>query len=220
MRVVSDEQYTPEWWAARRGLPTASNFGKIITPAKGEPSKQAYEYACELIAQLYDPYYGEVDDYKSAAMKNGTILEPEARAFYQVVRDADVDEVGLCVSKCGRYGASPDGLVGTDGCIEIKSVIGKTQIDYLEKGVLPNAYKAQCHGHLLVTGRDWCDFFSYSPGLPPFLVRVKPDAFTMKLASALDQFCSSLEDMKARIAELQAPPSEEVPVDDPDAVLW
>ena len=216
MKIVSEEQYSPQWWAARRGLPTASCFNRIITAARGDYSKQASEYAFELVAQMYDPNYGEVEDYQSAAMKNGTILEPEARAFYEFDRNAKVDEVGLCVTDDGRYGASPDGMVGDDGCIEIKSVMGKTQLKYLDKGVLPNDYKAQCHGHLLVTGREWCDFFSYSPGLPPFLIRVTPDDYTKRLEHALGEFCDELDKLKARVAELQAPPEWDVeePVED------
>ena len=220
MKIVTETQYSSSWWAARRGLPTSSNFGKIITPAKGELSKQAEGYACELVAQLYDPYYGEVEDYQSAAMKNGTILEPEARAFYEFERNAEVNEVGLCVSDCGRYGGSPDGLIGDDGCLEIKSVEGKTQIGYLEKGVLPTAHKVQCHGHLVVTGREWCDFFSYSPGLPPFLVRVFPDGYTYKVKSSVENFCDSLDVLRAKIAKMKAPPDLAEEPDESDVVLW
>lgn len=211
MKILSKEQYTPEWWDARRGLPTASCFSKIITPARGEYSKQADDYACQLVSELYDPTYGQDDDgFKTSAMKNGTILEPEARAFYQLHRNADVDEVGLCTTDDGRFGSSPDGLVGDDGCVEIKSVIAKTQIAYIAKGVLPNEYKPQCHGHLFVTGRKWCDFFSYSPGLPPFLIRITPDGFTKKLEVALNHFHDELNALCLQVSAIQPPPSHEV----------
>lgn len=211
MKIVSEEQYSPEWWEARRGLPTASNFKKIVTAVKGDYSKQAVDYACELVSQMYDPSYGEIDDYKSAAMKNGTLLEPEARAFYEFDRGMDVTQVGLCVTEDGRFGTSPDGLIGDEGALEVKSVIGPTQVKYLSAGTLPNEHKAQCHGHLYVTGREWCDFFSYSPGLPPLLLRVTPDAFTHRLGECLERFHAELSAVKEQVAKFADPPDFSIP---------
>lgn len=187
MKVVTAEQYSSEWWLARRGVPTASRFKDICTPAKGEYSKSAAGYICELIADRFDPDYGLIDDYQSAAMKNGTYLEPEARRYYEFDRGVEVEQVGLCMDDDGRYGCSPDGLAG-DGCLEIKSPLHKTQVKYLIDGQIPTEYKPQVHGHLIVTGRDWCDFLSYAQGLPHLLVRVLPDEYTEALRVCLDQF--------------------------------
>ncbi len=215
MKIATAEQYTPEWWSARRGIPTASKFSTFCTPVEGKysQSKTAHGYMCELIASLYDPEYGIVEDFQTAAMRNGTILEPEARRFYEFDRGVKVEQVGLCITDDGRYGSSPDGLPG-DGCLEIKSPIGKTQVDYLLAGVLPNAYKPQVHGHLLVTGRPWCDFLSYSPGLPELLVRVEPDAYTAKLGACLDQFCEELAEAISQIKAMVGPPPDTEPIDD------
>lgn len=193
------KQYEPAWWDAHRGRPSASNFAKIITPAKGDYSKSAVEYAYELVAELYDPEYGMVSDYASAAMRNGTIMEPEARRFYEFERDCEVEQVGLCITDDGRFLSSPDALVGDEGCLELKSPTYKTHIKYLCDGGLPAEYKPQCHGHLLVTRCKWVDFMSYCRGLPPLLVRVEPDEYTVRLAEALEKFWTTYTDIKAKI---------------------
>lgn len=208
MKVLTQDQYSPEWWNARRGLPTSSQFSRICTPSKGEYIAQASGYMHELIASLYDPSYGEVDDYKSAAMKNGTIMEPEARRFYEFERDAKVDDVGLCCTDDSKLGASPDGLVGDDGCLEIKSPLHKTQVAYLLDGDLPREYRCQVHGHLIVTGRDWCDFISYARGLPHLLVRVTPGSFTDSLRECLDQFCDEYAKAREQFASMYGPPPD------------
>ena len=87
MKVFDFPQYGPEWWGVRRGVPTASNGKRIITPAKWEYAKAATEYAWELAADKYDPLYGFHEDYATAAMKNGTIMEPEARRWYEFEAD-------------------------------------------------------------------------------------------------------------------------------------
>ena len=222
MRVIEGPQYTDEWWRVRRGIPTASEFGAIITPAKGEMSKQAIGYVCQLIADRYDPAYGMQEDYVSAAMKNGTDAEPDARRTYEMLRDVDVHEVCFCVTDDGRIGASPDGLVGDDGVLELKCPQPKTQVQYLVGGELPAAYRPQVHGHLVVTGRAWCDFMSYSPGLPPLLLRVTPDDYTAKLRAALAEFLE-LYDETLQSLDLPDPPKpaerEEITNDDLPAAL-
>lgn len=204
MRVITKTQYDESWWSARRGVPTASQFGRICTPATGKYASGASTYICELIADLYDPEYGIVDDYQSAAMKNGTMLEPEARAFYEFDRSVEVEQVGLCMDDDGRFGASPDGLPG-DGCLEIKSPMHKTQVKYLIGGDVPTDYKPQVHGHLIVTGREWCDFLSYAQGLPPLLVRVVEDKYTAKLRECLDKFWDDYQAALEKIQSLAGP---------------
>jgi hypothetical protein len=199
VKVHTFKQYSEEWWEYHRGKPSASNFSKIITPAKGDYSKSGIDYVCELIAELYDPFYGPQNEYASAAMRNGTIMEPEARRFYEFERDCDVQQVGLCETDDGRFISSPDALCGDDGCLELKSPGYKTHIKYLLAGGLPAEYKPQCHGHLLVTQRHWCDFMSYCRGLPPVLVRVVPDDYTLRLAEALEQFWKEYSAMRAKI---------------------
>lgn len=199
MRVVKCEQYTEEWWDVRRGVPTASEFGNIITPAKAEFSKGSTGYAHQLIADTFDGNYGVVSEFASAAMRNGTVMEPEARRFYEFERSCDVEQVGFCLTDDGRFGCSPDALVGEDGLLELKSPNPKTHVGYLLDGGLPADYKPQCHGQLIVTGRAWVDFMSYVPGFPKLLVRVEPDEYTEKLRAALNQFWELYQGMLAKI---------------------
>ena len=200
MKIIDCQQYTPEWWLARRGLPTASVASRIITPAKGEYSKSADGLICELLAQQYDPSYGVYDDYQTAAMKNGSLLEPEARRFYEFHRNADVIQVGFCTTDDGTAGCSPDGLIGDDGLLEIKSPEAKTQVAYLLGGGLPAEYKPQVHWHLAVTGRAWCDFISYSRGLPPLLLRIVPDDYTKQVRAHMARFVAELAEAREKLS--------------------
>lgn len=199
VQIFDCQQTGPEWWLVRRGIPTASNFGKILTPAKGELSKQADDYIAELIADraaLQPPI--STDHPMSRDMANGVNMEPEARRWYSMNGDVDVRQVGFCLTGDGRFGCSPDGLVGEDGAVEIKCPSMKTQVKYLLEGELPSEYRAQVHGQLIVTGREWVDFVSYAPGLPPVLIRVTPDGFTAKLRAGLDAFHERYMDLLAR----------------------
>lgn len=201
MVIVECDQYSPTWWEARRALPTASEFHRIITASKMEYAAGAKSYIYELIADLYNPGYGPKDSFQTAAMRNGAILEPRIRRLYEFQNMCDVRQVGFCKSDDGRVGCSPDSLVGDDGVLEIKAPEHKTQVAYLLAGVLPPEYRAQCHGHLIVTGRKWCDFVSHAYGLPDLVVRVEPDDFTEKLRECLGEFLNDYDDALAKIRE-------------------
>lgn len=202
MKQFDFDQYSPAWWTARRGIPTASEMGNIITPAKGEPSASMDAYVCQLIADLSNARYGQQEEYVSVAMQRGSELEPSARAWYELERGADVEQVGFCMTEDGRFGASPDGLIGDDGAAEFKSPEPHTHVRWLLDGVLPQVHKPQCHGHLIVTGRSWCDFMSYSPGLPSLLVRVEPDDYTKKLRDLLEVFWTKYQDALKKMRDL------------------
>ena len=208
MKKFQCVQYTPEWWEIRAGIPTASAFDKLITPAKGEASKSQRPYMCELAAELAGFHYpnffsGRENRPKSHAMAVGTETEPEARRYYELQRSVRVQQVGFCLSDCGRYGCSPDGLIDDSpdgaGGLELKCPETDTHIGYLLGGALPVEYKPQVHGQLLVTGRPWWDFMSYNQFCDPFLIRVFPDDFTEKLRAVLMTF---LDDFDAIVARL------------------
>lgn len=199
MKRYDFDQYSDAWWRVRRGVPTASEFGRIITPAKGTLSASALGYAAELVGQFVDPGYGVEETYVSAAMRNGTIMEPEARDWYEFDAGETVERVGFCTTDDGRFGCSPDALVGGDGCLELKSPTAKTQVLYLLAGTLPDEYRPQVHGHLIVTGRKWCDFVSYYRGLPTFRIRVTPDAFTDSLRDCLEKFWTTYQQVRAAV---------------------
>lgn len=196
------KQYDDLWWAARRGVPTSSCFDAICTPAKGTYSASSSKYIADLIAEIFDPNYGQTESYISAAMKNGTILEPSARAFYEFDRECRVRETGLCMDDDERFGCSPDALVGDDGGAEIKCPTPAVHVQYLLDGGIPDKYKPQVHGTLIVTGRKWWDFMSYCPGFPPLLVRVEPDDYTVKLRACMDQFWTEYQEALAKIKSM------------------
>ena len=201
MKVIDCHQYSPEWWAARRGVPTASEFGNILTPKTGKLAAAAESYICRLIGDTLDLEYPRLSE-GNEAMRRGTGAEPESRRWYEMEVGVPVQQVGFCLSDDGRFGCSPDGLVGSDGLLELKNPLPHTHVKYLLDGGLPDEYRAQVHGQLIVTGRQWCDFVSYAPGLPSLVLRVTPDEYTEKLAEALEQFYAMLHAAWLKIRSL------------------
>ncbi len=204
-QIFHVQQMSWDWWQLRRGIPTASNFGRILTPATAKPSAQQEGYIAELIAERSEfvaPFVPPEDRYSNAEMDEGIRREPESRSWYAMQADAEVVQVGFVKSACGRFGCSPDGLVGDDGGLELKNPSAKVHVEYLLKGGLPNEYKCQVHGSMIVTGRKWWDFLSYMPGFAPLLVRVTEDEFTDKLRKELAAFCDRLQETIARVQSL------------------
>jgi len=198
MRIIECVQNSPEWFAARCGIPTSSNFDKIIT-ADGKPSKQRQKYLYQLAGERSA---GKAEEtYQNAAMLRGIEMEDEARKLYEVITGGTVIQVGLCITE-GKtiYAASPDGLFKDDGLVEIKCPLIYTHVSYLLNGGLVEDYFQQLQGQLLVTGRKWVEIMSYYPGLKPLLVPVNRDEkFLKALKIELEIFCGELEEVTAKI---------------------
>jgi hypothetical protein len=146
-------------------------FDKILTPT-GKPSSQAEGYANLLVAERLT---GRSLGFEgNTHTQRGTEREPQARAYYEFIA-GPVEEVGFCLHDLGHAGASPDGLVGEDGLLEIKCPSEAVHVEYLLAGKVATKYLSQVQGQLWVTGRKWCDWISFHPEMPPVLVRVKPD---------------------------------------------
>jgi hypothetical protein len=192
--AVNVAQRSEEWFAARRGLPTCSRFDMILTPKTGKPASAQETLINQLIAEsVLPPEDGLLRrNFTTPEIEQGMILEAEARCAYELehANGAAVTEVGFLRSACGRFGGSPDALVGDEGGVEIKCPQAATHVGYLRAGELPPEYRCQVHGYLVVTGRPWWDFFSYARSFPPLRVRVVADDFTAKLAAELDAFCT------------------------------
>lgn len=199
MIILEHEQRSEEWYKARCGIPTASEFDKIVT-TKGEQSKSRKAYMYRLAGERITGKQEE--SYQNAAMQRGIELEPEAISFYEVVTDKQVQKCGFCVSEGKyQYGCSPDGLVGDDGGIELKCPIISTHVGYLIDNKLPTDYIQQVQGELFVTGREWWDFISYYPGMKPLLLRVERDEkFLKALSIELEIFCQELEETVKKIS--------------------
>jgi hypothetical protein len=197
MKILEMEQRSAEWYKVRCGIPTASSFDKIIT-TQGKPSTQRKKYLYQLAGERLG---GVVDEtYQSFAMQQGVLKEGEAKLLYLMTSGEKVKEVGFCLSDCGRYGASPDGLIGENGAYEVKCPLIQTHVGYLIENDVPTDYYTQVQGQLLVTGREWSDFMSYFPGLRPLIIRETPDkAFQEALKRELESFCSELEELVVKL---------------------
>ena len=198
MKIIDVIQGSPEWHAARCGIPSASNFDKIIT-REGKPSKTITKYMYQLAGERVAGK--AVDSYQNASMLRGIEMEDEARKLYELITGSPVTQVGLCVTE-GKsiYCASPDGLVKKDGLVEIKCPEIQTHVSYLINGGLVEDYFQQLQGQLLVTGRKWVEIISYYPGLKPLLIPVERDEkFLTMLKASLEVFCAKLNDLAERI---------------------
>lgn len=195
---VDVAQGSREWLRARAGIPSASNAHRIVTPAKGAPSSAMHGYACELLAEqaLGRP----LDDATTGYMQRGTQLETEARAWYALQRDTDVEQVGFLLRDDRQFGCSPDALVGDDGGLEIKCPSADKHLSYM-LGEAESLYRCQIQSALWVTGREWWDFVSFHPELPPVLIRFQRDEeFIAKLAEGVGVLSGMLLTFKAQIA--------------------
>lgn len=177
LHIYNDlEQGSDEWLAARCGIVTASVVGQLITPKTVKPA--ANDYSRALTATLVaERITGHVEPiHVNADMERGTLDEPYARDIYSEHYEP-VAEVGFMVrDDYGfRLGYSPDGLVGDDGLIEIKSRRQKKHLETILSGSVPLENMAQIQAGMLVSGRFWCDYVSYCGGMPLYAVRVWPD---------------------------------------------
>jgi len=199
MKIIDCIQGSEEWYDAKCGVPTSSNFDKIIT-TKGEKSKQAEKYMFRLAGEKITGKHE--DTYSNDNMQRGIEMEREAGQLYEIISGKTVTQVGFCLADNGNYGASPDRLIESDGLLEIKCPLLSTHVSYLINNKLPYEYFQQVQGQLFVTGRDYLDFMSYFPGIKPFIARVTPNKeFQEKLKVELIVFCLLLKDTIKKIGD-------------------
>ena len=166
MKTVDCEQGSPEWFAARLGKASASRMADITARTKTVWGASRANYAAELVAERLTGATAE--KYSNDAMRWGTECEPQARAMYEFMTGQDVKQVGVVLHPAIDMAcASPDGLVGDKGLIEIKCPNTATHIDILKNGTIDGKYIKQMMWQMICTGRRWCDFVSYDPRLPP-----------------------------------------------------
>jgi hypothetical protein len=195
------EQYSDEYDRLKLGIPTSSNFDKIISP-EGKPSKQWKKYAYHLIAErLLDR---QVDSYTSPYMERGLALESDAAEFYEMLRDQPLERVGFITNDDASIGCSPDRLIGEDGLLEIKVPAPQTQVEYLLTGEIDRKYWPQLQGQLFISERKFVDIISYHPELPPSIISVeRDDVFIACLENLLWEFNSFLREVMAKIATMR-----------------
>lgn len=202
MIILRCQQGSRAWERARLGIPTASRFEKIMTPKSMKPSRQAEGLRNELLAEWVTGY--PFDSFTSDWAERGKLLEPEARKRYEFDRDLQVDEVGCVLRDDGMAGASPDGLVGEGGGLELKCPAAKTHVGYLlDPDSLVESYYMQVMGGLLITRRKWWDIMSYCPTFPPVIKRVEPsDEYLKHLAGHLGRFIDDLLEAREKLVEM------------------
>ena len=199
-----NDQRTPEWFADRCGKVTASKIADLMAQTKSGPSASRANYAAQLIAERLT---GTVEQgFTNSAMQHGIDCEAEARQAYEFMYDATVVEVGMVPHpSIEMAGASPDGLVGDDGLIEIKCPNTATHIATLRGGAIPDKYVKQMQFQMACTDRKWCDFASYDPRLPVemrlHVTRVpRDDEAIAEIEAAVIHFLTEIETTVADLA--------------------
>ena len=195
------EQGTDEWLAERAGKVTASRIADVMAKTKTGYGATRKTYMGDLVAELLTgvPKQG----FSNAAMQWGTETEPQARAMYELETGQTVVETGFVPHPTlGGAGASPDGLVGDDGLVEIKCPNTATHIETLRGSKIDRKYLLQMHWQMICTGRDWCDFVSFDPRLPlemqMHIRRVEKDAeLSEEITAEVTQFLTELNEAVA-----------------------
>lgn len=200
-------QRNDEWYSARLGRVTASRVADVVAKTKTGWGASRANYMAELIAERLTGTKAE--SYQSKAMERGTELEPEAIALYAFMHDVEVVPVGFVPHPVIEMaGASPDGLVGEDGLVEIKCPNTATHIETLLAGKIDNRYVLQMQWQMACTRRKWCDFVSYDPRMPAELQIYRErvmydDDCVAVLARDVIAFLGEVDEKVARLQKLR-----------------
>jgi putative phage-type endonuclease len=206
------EQGSPEWLQERCGKVTASRIADVMAKIKTGYGAGRANYMAEIIAERLTnvPKQG----FTNEAMRWGTETEPQARAMYEFQTGLEVTETGFVPHPVIEgTGASPDGLVGDSGLIEVKCPNTATHIETLRGSAIDRKYVLQMHWQMICTGRDWCDFVSFDPRLPlemqMHVRRVERDAelaedITAEVTQFLTELNTTVADLRARYSMKEA----------------
>ncbi len=198
-------QGSPEWFAIRLGKVTASRIADATARTKSGWGASRMNYMAELIVERLTGQ--SAPSYTNAAMQWGTDQEPVARAAYEFMRDCEAVQIGFVDHpKIAMSGASPDGLIGSDGLVEFKCPNSATHIDTLIEDGFDGKYVKQMQWQMACTGRKWCDWVSFDPRLPAamqlYIYRVKRnDELIAELEKEIQDFLAELDDKIARLRD-------------------
>jgi putative phage-type endonuclease len=201
------EQGTPEWFAQRLGKVTASRIADIMAKTKTGVSASRGNYLAQLVAERLTGQ--SADTFKSGAMQHGTETEPQARMVYEAETGQIVTEVAMINHPTIEMsGASPDGLVGTDGLVEIKCPNTSTHIASLMADKAPSGYIPQMQWQMACTGRAWCDFVSFDPRMPEdmqLLIKRVPrdEALIAEYEAEVVKFLAEVQETVDKLIELR-----------------
>ena len=202
------EQRTEEWFTARLGKVTASRVADVIAKTKSGYSTSRDNYMAQLVCERLTGKQGE--SFTNSAMQWGTETEPLARSAYEASTDIMVEELGFVLHpKIEQAGASPDGLVGLFGMLEIKCPNTATHIEALLTETVPTKYITQMQWQMACAQRQWCDYVSFDPrirqDLQLFVKRVEFDAsYVAMLEEEVIQFLKELDIKVNKLNNLKA----------------
>jgi putative phage-type endonuclease len=204
--MIEVEQRSNEWFALRLGKVTASRVADLMAKTKTGYSATRENYMAQLVVERISN--SQAESFTNAAMQWGTDQEPYARAEYEATQGAMVEECGFVSHPTIEMaGASPDGLIGDDGLIEIKCPNTATMIDVLLTGVVASKYNTQMQFQMACTGRQWCDYVVFDPRMPAkaqmFIKRVARDeAFIAEMEAEVTKFLSEVAEKVAKIQSI------------------
>jgi putative phage-type endonuclease len=193
------EQGSDGWKKERAGKVTASRIADLMATTKSGYAASRTNYMAQLVIERMTGAPVS-DGYTNAAMIWGIEQEPSARELYEFLYDAPVEQVGFIAHPVILMaGASPDGLVGTDGLVEIKCPLTATHIETLLTQTIPDKYIKQMQFQMACTGREWTDYFSFDPRMPEklqvFKQRVPRDpAFITTMEREINKFLAELDE--------------------------
>lgn len=209
MKIHDVEQRSDAWYALRAGMPTASEFSKIVT-SKGEASKSAAVYARTLAAELFAGR--PVDAWEGNTWtERGRELESHAIELYEFTRDLDIQPVGFVTDDAGTMGCSPDGFMDADGMVEVKCLKAENHVEailYFQKHERCHPkYVQQAQGQMMICERAWCDLVFFHPVLPLLVIRQEPDRdIQMALLAGIKPLCAERDTILAAIRRQGSPP--------------
>lgn len=202
MRHYDIAQNSPEWYMARAGVATSSAFDRIVTKT-GKASTQADKFANEVIAELIlgRPIKQE---FSTKEMEWGHQHESDAIAAYEFLKDCKLERGGFFTNDARTLGASPDARVGNDGLVEIKCPYNPAiHVEFLLMQEINPIYKPQVQGQLLISERDYVDWFSYHPDMPHACIRTgRDEEFIAILEEELAEFEYKVQARLKRLVEL------------------
>lgn len=206
IEIINCDQGTEEWYRARMGIPTASEFKTLLgikKDAREKVTRQTYmlKLAGEILTE--EP----MESYSNAHMERGKVMEDEARSFYAFMQDVEPQRVGFI--RNGKTGCSPDSLIDANGMLEIKTALPHLLAGLILRDDFPPEHKAQCQGALWIAEREWIDICVYWPRMPRFVKRATRDEpYIKQLGQAVVDFNEELQETVNRLRRYGMSPVE------------
>jgi len=198
LKIIDVIQRSEQWHDLRLGSIGGSAINAVLAQGSGKTRKKLlYQLAAEILTRH------KTDNFVSAEMQRGIDYESEARTAYEILTGHKVDVVGMIVpdDAVGIH-ASPDGLVGDNGVIEIKVLLPHVFVEQVDTGAIKTAYKRQIQHILWVSERSWCDYVAYCPEMPDPLYIQRVERSKSAISTIVEKcgaFRKELNDLVAKM---------------------